>query len=217
MIVRYYDSSGTAIGTQDSIPNNVTTGGYTNFTSETKNQLMHFGCYPGNLRNWSTNFTSVLALGTLSYYKVYAVNPSGQPITETLTVNLLCPNLKGYEPIRLTWLNQWGVWDHYTFTMKSVKKISTKGSTYQQLEGTWNERIYQPNGFKGGKKSFRVNATDKITMNTDFVSEDESEWFEELINSPEVYILEGYKTDAGFSSLNHLCNTSKAYNFKLYN
>ena len=202
MIVRYYDSSGTAIGTQDSIPNNVTTGGYTNFTSETKNQLMHFGCYPGNLRNWSTNFTSVLALGTLSYYKVYAVNPSGQPITETLTVNLLCPNLKGYEPIRLTWLNQWGVWDHYTFTMKSVKKISTKGSTYQQLEGTWNERIYQPNGFKGGKKSFRVNATDKITMNTDFVSEDESEWFEELINSPEVYILEGYKTDKSFSSLN---------------
>ena len=26
-------------------------------------------------------------------------------------------------------------------------------------------------------------------MNTDFVNEAESEWFEELINSPEVYIL----------------------------
>jgi hypothetical protein len=29
-------------------------------------------------------------------------------------------------------------------------------------------------------------------MNTDFVNESESEWFEELINSPEVYILKGY-------------------------
>ena len=202
MTVKYYDSSGAAIGTADKIPNNVTTGGYTNFTSETKNQLMHFGCYPGNLRNWSTNFASVLALGTLSYYIVCAVNSLGQEITETLRVNLLCPNLKGFEPIRLTWLNQWGVWDYYTFTMKSLKKILTKGSTYQQLEGTWNEKIYQPNGFKGGKKSFRVNATDNITMNTDFVSEAESEWFEELINSPEVYILEGYKTDKSFSSLN---------------
>ena len=30
-------------------------------------------------------------------------------------------------------------------------------------------------------------------MNTDFVSEAESEWFEDLINSPEVYILDGYQ------------------------
>ena len=76
--------------------------------------------------------------------------------------------------------------------MKSSKMISTKGSTYQQLEGTWNESAYKINGFKGGKKAFRVNATEKITMNTDFVNESESEWFEELINSPEVYILKGY-------------------------
>ena len=33
-------------------------------------------------------------------------------------------------------------------------------------------------------------------MNTDFVNESESEWFEELINSPEVYILEGFQVDA---------------------
>ena len=202
MIVKYYDSSGTEIGTEDDIPNNDANGGYTTFTTATKNQLMHFGCFPANLRNWSTNFASVLALGTLSYYRVYAENSAGYPITETLTVNLLCPSLKGYEPIRLTWLNQWGVWDYYTFNMKSSKSISTKGSTYQQLAGTWNESIYLPNGYKGGTKAFRVNATEKISMNTDFVSEAESEWFEELINSPEVYILDGFQSDPSFSSLN---------------
>ena len=40
-------------------------------------------------------------------------------------------------------------------------------------------------------------------MNTDFFSESESEWFEELINSPEVYILEGFQTDASNSALNN--------------
>jgi len=35
-------------------------------------------------------------------------------------------------------------------------------------------------------------------MNTDFVNESESEWFEELINSPEVYILEGFQSDIQF-------------------
>ena len=39
-------------------------------------------------------------------------------------------------------------------------------------------------------------------MNTDFVSESESEWFEDLINSPEVYILEGFKPDTANSALN---------------
>jgi hypothetical protein len=76
--------------------------------------------------------------------------------------------------------------------MKSSKTISTKGSTYQQLAGSWNESAYRIDSFKGGKKAFRVNATEKISMNTDFVNESESEWFEELINSPEVYILKGY-------------------------
>ena len=86
--------------------------------------------------------------------------------------------------------------------MKSAKTTSTKGSTYQQIEGTWNESTYQVNGFKGGKKAFRVNATEKISMNTDFVSESESEWFEDLINSPEVYILDGYQSQAANPALN---------------
>jgi len=202
MIVTYYNSSGSVL-TEEDIPNTDANGGFTTFTTATKNQLIHFGCYPANLRNWSTNFDTLLANGTLDYYTVVAENSAGNTITEILRVNLLCPTLKGYEPIRLTWLNQWGVWDYYTFTMKSTKSISTKGSTYQQLAGTWNESIYQPNGYRGGKKAFRVNATEKISMNTDFVNEAESEWFEELINSPEVYILEGFQTDPSFSSLNN--------------
>ena len=79
--------------------------------------------------------------------------------------------------------------------------ISTQGSTYEQLGGTWSESRYNPYGYKGGKKSFRVNATEKITMNTDFVDEAESAWFEELINSPEVYVLEGYKDETILGSL----------------
>jgi hypothetical protein len=63
--------------------------------------------------------------------------------------------------------------------------------------------VYKLNGYKGGKKSFRINATEKIKMNTDFVTEAEGEWFEELINSPEIYILEGYQTDVSDPLLNN--------------
>jgi hypothetical protein len=99
-------------------------------------------------------------------------------------------------------LNQWGTWDYYTFTKRSNTSISTKGATYTQLQGTWNDSVYTVDSFKGGKKAFRVNSTEKIKMNTDFVSEDDNVMFEELINSPEVYQLQGYQTDSTDSALN---------------
>ena len=40
-------------------------------------------------------------------------------------------------------------------------------------------------------------------MNTDYVNESESKWFEELINSPEVYMLEGFQqTESANAMLN---------------
>ena len=99
-------------------------------------------------------------------------------------------------------MNQWGAWDYYTFTKKSTRTITTKGTTYTQLPGTWNSSLYRLDSYKGGKKALRRNATERISMNTDYIKEDENVMFEELINSPEVYLLEGYQTDVPFSALN---------------
>ena len=199
----YNDSSGSQIGTED-IDKTVANGAYNTFSTEISSRLLYFGCFPANLQNWSSTFLSLVSAGTIQggSIDVQAFDDSSNRISKQYTININCPNLKGYESIRLCWLNQWGVWDYYTFTQKSVRSVSTKGSTYEQLAGTWNEAAYRVDSYKGGKKAFRVNATEKITMNTDFVSESENEMFEELINSPEVYILDGYQDDVNFSALN---------------
>ena len=199
----YNDSTGSQIGTEN-ITNNVINGGNGSFTSQISERLLYFGCFPANLQNWSTTFQNLVSLGTIQggSIVIQAFDDSVNRIAKQYTININCPNLKGYESIRLCWLNQWGVWDYYTFTQKSVRSVSTKGSTYEQLAGTWNEAAYRVDSYKGGKKAFRVNATEKITMNTDFVSESENEMFKELTNSPEVYILDGYQTDIPFSALN---------------
>ena len=199
----YYDSTGSAIGTADTVLRDSSTGAYNAYDASANRQIMHFGCYPANLRNWSTNFNALVTAGTIQggYYTIEAQNASNAGMTQLYTINVNCPEGKGFKSIRLCWLNQWGVWDYYTFTKKSIKSISTKGSTYQQLQGTWYESAYRIDSFRGGKKSFRVNATEKITMNTGFLVEDENVIFEELINSPEVYQLEGFQTDT-FSALN---------------
>ena len=113
-------------------------------------------------------------------------------LTDSYIINVNCPITKGFESIRLCWLNQWGAWDYYTFKMKSVRSTSTNRTTYTQMSGTWNDSTFKINGYKGGRKNFRVNATERITINTDFINEAEAVWFEELINSPEVYVLNEY-------------------------
>ena len=199
----YNDSSGSQIGTED-IDKTVANGAYNTFSTEISSRLLYFGCFPANLQNWSSTFLALVSAGTIQggSIDVQAFDDSSNRISKQYTININCPNLKGYESIRLCWLNQWGVWDYYTFIQKSVRSISTKGSTYEQLAGTWNEAAYRVDSYKGGKKAFRVNATEKITMNTDFVSESENEMFEELINSPEVYILDSYQDDVNYSALN---------------
>jgi hypothetical protein len=186
--ITYYpepDAGGSLTGT-DTITNIVANGGAGVIDGSTSN-LQYFGIFPGNLQNISTNFSTT----TTESYTVQAFN-SSTALTDSYIINVNCPTLKGYESIRLCWLNQWGVWDYYTFKMKSVRSTSTNKTTYTQMSGTWNDSTFKIDGYKGGRKNFRVNATERITINTDFINEAEAVWFEELINSPEVYILNGY-------------------------
>jgi len=202
--ITYFDSSGGVLG-YEQIDFTAANGGFVYPQADIQALSLYFGIFPANLQGSSTMFQGFVSAGTIQggHYNFAALNDTGQVASEVYTINLNCPTQKGYEPIRLTWLNQWGAWDYYTFNMKSTKTISTKGSTYRQLQGTWNKSSYKIDSFKGGKKAFRVNATEKIKMNTDFVSEAESEWFEDLINSPEVYILEGFQDDTVNSALNN--------------
>lgn len=190
--LEYFNSSGVSIGSEF-VAKDLFNGGAYSDTNDVQNNLFYFGCFPANLRSDNTTmFAGLVSAGTIQggYYTIRAwKNTSGNYMTQEYRINVNCPNLKGYEPIRLCWLNQWGAWDYYTFNQKSIRSISTKGSTYEQLAGTWNDSKYRINGYKGGKKTFRVNATEKIKINTAFVSDSENVMFEELTNSPEVYVL----------------------------
>jgi len=205
ILLSYHDSSGNDLA-QEIVALNATNGAFTTYGNFSGKEILYFGCFPANLRNWSSVFNGGAVGNAIigGHIEVQAFNttPSLTPVSEIVKIYVNCPDKLGYEPIRLCWLNQWGAWDYYTFTQKSTKTISTQGSTYTQLQGTWNESLYKVDGYKGGKKSFRVNATESITMNTDFVSESENVMFEELINSPEIYQLQGFQTDVENSLLN---------------
>ena len=186
----FYNASGSLLLTKAEY-NTVLTGGTGPSDFSPRGYMMYIGGFPANLRV-DAAVDALFTAGTVEYYKT-SITPVYGSGSLKYIVNIICAdNPKNFEMIRLTWLNQWGTWDYYTFTMKSTRSVSTKRIPYQQQEGTWNEGTFKIKGWKGGKKNFKVNSTQKIKLNTDFVTEAEGEWFEELINSPEVYIVNEY-------------------------
>tara|TARA_R110001632_G_scaffold3428_2_gene15365 strand:- start:3023 stop:4456 length:1434 start_codon:yes stop_codon:yes gene_type:complete len=191
--IKLYNSSNTLLSTQDVVAT-ISNGSYTVANNFSYTRINYFGVFPANLSGWSTPFA--LNKANISYYTIQALDDDDENISQLYRINIITDDCKGFEGIRLTWLNPYGVWDYYTFTKKSVRSLQTNRTSYTQLGGTWNESTYKINGFSGGKKNFRVNSKELITVNTDYLVDADAIWFEDLINSPEVYILNGFSSDS---------------------
>ena len=188
-----YNSSNTQLAVINTFVN-WTAGAFTNANNLSRTRINYLGAFPANLDGWSSDWDTHKA--NVSYYTIQAFDDKNIEISQLYRINIITDSCKGFEGIRLTWLNPHGVWDYYTFTKKSVRSLQTNRTSYTQLGGTWNESTYKINGFSGGKKNFRVNSKELITVNTDYLLDADAVWFEDLINSPEVYILNGYSSDA---------------------
>tara|TARA_R100001463_G_scaffold75969_3_gene129967 strand:- start:678 stop:2141 length:1464 start_codon:yes stop_codon:yes gene_type:complete len=195
--ITLYNSAGVQLGSVINVNTTMANGSF-NFNNQYSNtRVMFFGAFPANLDGWSTDWDSHKA--NVSYYTLQAFDDEDEAISQLYRINIISDDCKGFESIRLTWLNPHGTWDYYTFTKKSVRQLTTNKSTYTQLGGTWNESTFKINGYRGGQKNFRVNTKELIRINTDYLVDADAIWFEDLINSPEVYILNGYDSDTNDS------------------
>ena len=178
------------------ILNNPTNGGKGTSHTNSDSNIIFLGCGPANIGTYHS-----LPSGTKSY-SVQARDDNSTNISQRYVFNLIENDCKGFEKIRLTWLNRLGAWDYYSFTKRNVRTVETQRTSYKQISGTWNERKYKVHGFKGGQKTFRTRSKERLVLNSDFVTESECTWLEELFTSPEVYILNELSTDGSEGYIN---------------
>ena len=199
--VRFYpelNAQGTQIASTQTYDNVPANGGKRSFVDETNNKLIFFGCGMANFRNQSLASSYLNAIS----YKVTPRDDNGDSIGQSYIFNVIDDDCKGFEKIRLTWLNRLGAWDYYSFTKRNVRTVETQRTSYKQISGTWNERKYKVHGFKGGQKTFRTRSKERLVLNSDFVTESECTWLEELFTSPEVYILNEFSADGSEGYIN---------------
>jgi len=194
VIVKFYpevNAQGTQILSTLTYNNTPTNGGSGTSYNNSNSKMIFFGCGMANFRNQG------LASGYLNAqsYKIVLRDDNGDTIGQSYIFNVVENDCKGFEKIRLTWLNRHGAWDYFNFTKKNVRTVNTTRKSFQQLKGTWNEDRFRLYGYKGGTKTFRTNSKEIISLNTDFITEETAIWFEQLFTSPEVYILSEFSAD----------------------
>ena len=178
----YYNQSTT--GSALIYSNTGSNGGYYGHNGLSKTHIIYRGIGPANLTN-----TGVTLPANWDHYEFYIRDSAGNQISKKYVIHQQFDDCKGFETIRLCWVNKWGTWDYYNFTKKSTRTLDKKPSTYHQNYGTWNEKAYRAFGHKGGTKIVQSASTETITLNTDYITEEEATWLQELFLTHDVYIL----------------------------
>ena len=131
-------------------------------------------------------------------------------MSEEICLEINDDNCWGFEPIRMTWLNNLGGRDWYTFIKRNTFTQNAARDTFSQLPGYWSGNgfsIQDINPSRWGTTVFNVALEQTWTASTDWLTEEESSWLRDLFKSPSVHAyLPGYDqptlvtvTDASYS------------------
>ena len=205
--ITYYDGAGASIGSAQLIENSASHGGAKPETGSEVNEdierIIYFGCGPANLEastvtptGGSSGDAQPSNFSDWAYYTIQATNDGGVSNVSQLYYFILDDdNCKGFNVRRLAWINSKGCWDYYNFKMKSIQTVGVNRNNYETMLGDYNSATYSYNNFDRGKRTRKTEARMKETLNTDFISESEADFLQNLMVSTNVYLIENDYTD----------------------
>ena len=125
------------------------------------------------------------------YYDIRIKNSTGAIVSETIRIYPGEDICSKYTPIRFKFMNNYGKYDYYTFTGAMTKNTNIKRNTYKSNPNQWSGTNYNYSTTSRGLSQYETVLDDTITINSDWITEDESIWLEQLVTSPDVYIYDG--------------------------
>ena len=206
--IQYFNSSGVLIGgtsggaTAHFFANSNANGGSTAAQSTTVQEaILYFGC---GTKNLETQSLSTLArpsnFSNWAYYRIFGCTSSDIANRCTkyynfyrygsgATVDDRHQSCTRYDNVRLAWRNRLGAWDYMNFRGKSVESVDITSEEMESVPGTWDNGSFSYDNWDRGKETLFTEAKRKLTINSDWLNEDEGAWLEELFTSTNVQII----------------------------
>jgi len=133
--------------------------------------------------------TPSTALTGAASYTIHLEDNTNAQTSEKVTFNINQTCTK-YNEVRVHFLNRLGGYDAFNFYMKSIHTTDIKKDKYDQQHHDWTGWSYDYSKKSRGATDYNVSLNKKLTVNTDYLTEEESLWMEDLITSPNAYIEE---------------------------
>jgi len=158
--------------------------------------LLHLGIGPKNLRD-NSNVPQIT--GSWDYYTVKLYNQNSSSLG-TFNSNGVWDSFTVYreqncvyDGVRFVWINNYGVWDWYNFTLAEGRNTNISRDNYRQtfVDYSTGTNSVPYNIQRRGTSTFNTEIDEERFVTSDWLSQAEADWIEQLFYSPEVYIQSG--------------------------
>jgi hypothetical protein len=93
-----------------------------------------------------------------------------------------------YTPVRLHWLNRLGGYDSFNFNYKSEVKTGVERASFVKQHHTFTGDSWEYNKASRGVTQFDTQTDKMLTVNTGYLTDEQSVWMEDMFASPVIYI-----------------------------
>ena len=119
-------------------------------------------------------------------------NGGSDLVSYTIKSNLLGINYDiecayKYTPVRILWKNRFGQFDWINMWYKNVQDFTTEQRVYQPQLGSWNSATLTYDAYQTATQRYIVDATQTLTVNTEFLPESYNEILKQLLVTDEAY------------------------------
>lgn len=143
---------------------------------------------PANLGTLSVvSGTAPLIKPDTKFYEVFVTNSVGTQQSQKLKINIT--NKCAINETQVLFMDRKGSYMSFAFPNRQFESITTEKQKYRRYIDTYTTSSQ-------GNTTYHSTQNKQVTLNTDFLSDEENRYFEELLTSPYIYI---YFEDEWFS------------------
>jgi len=93
-----------------------------------------------------------------------------------------------FDPITLSFVNQYGVKDYFTFEARNTWRQNISRDEYYKDNKSWSSATFEVDQYSGGSTVFSTEIETSMTLASYWLDDDVSKWLEELYSSPSVMV-----------------------------
>ncbi len=184
-----------------------------NSSGTVSNHCMRFQAGPYNINLIDSGVVTSI-VGSGSYIPAttdyYTIQFDGSSASSVVRFNIWCSCSK-HTSYRLHWLNKKGAFESFNFNMRSKKSSEIKKNGYTAPIGALTSSTTWGYALKDRvDRQYFIQAKDTLNLSTDWLTEAENLYLQELVESPEIYL-----DDATLGLISVTCKDTK-YEVKEY-